>query len=242
MGSGGLKSELRGLRRLRAYQRIKHAVAHWVGRSFWFDHLSAAIEYSMRRHAERRQPLTYYEFGTGSGNTLQRAISVLKHIPDSRIYLFDSFTGLPPTTNARDVLSGWNEGDFAFSEDYIREVVLRSGFCLDRVKLHKGHFEETLTPALFNELQSSPPAFVTVDVDYYSSTRSVLEFLMPMLVSGATFYFDDLWSFDGHPEYGQLKAIAEFNEVCTRGRLNPNPIFWNRIYTYCSYQYEFLRA
>ena len=239
MGDGGLKNELRGVRGLRVYRRMKHALARWVGRAFWFDHLSAAIEYSMQRHAERRRPLTYYEFGTGSGNTLQRAISVLRHIPGSRIYLFDSFAGLPPTADPRDALSGWNEGDFAFSEDYIRELILGSGFPLDRVKFHKGYFEQTLTSALFNELQSSPPAFVTVDVDYYSSTRTVLDFLMPMLVSGATFYFDDLWSFDGHPEYGQLKAIAEFNRLGTRGQLIPNPIFWNRIYTYCNHQFEF---
>lgn len=236
---GGLRDELRGLRGLRVGKWAKYALTRWIGRAFWFDHLGAAIEYAMRRHRERRRPLTYYEFGTGSGSTLQRAISILRRIPDSRIYLFDSFAGLPAVSSPRDALLGWREGGFAFSEEYIRQVIVRSGFPLGRVSIYKGYFEQTLTATLREELGAVPPAFVTVDADYYSSTRAVLEFLMPLLVSGATFYFDDLWSFDGHPEYGQLKAIADFNQACGRGQLTPNPIFGNRIYTYYNHEFEF---
>ena len=55
------------------------------------------------------------------------------------------------------------------------------------------------------------PSIVTVDVDYCSSTRATLEFLVPILKSGTVFYFDDLYAFHLHPEMGQLKAISEFN-------------------------------
>ncbi len=240
-GSGGLKNELRGARGLRIYKGLKHGVSHFIGRAFWFDHLSAAIEDTMSKHRERKRPLAYYEFGTGSGNTLQRALAVLKNFPDSRVVLFDSFEGLPAANDPKDRLQGWDKGSFAFSEGYIRGIVARNGFDVGRVRFVKGFFEASLTPALAAELREVPPAFVTIDVDYYSSTKSVLDFLGPILASGATFYFDDLWSFDGHPDYGQLCALREFNAASGRGQLVENPIFHNRIYTYYNKQYEFAR-
>ena len=234
-----LKNELTGLRGSWIYRYVKHAWARAVGRAFWYDHLTAAIDYSLSVHAGRGRPLNYYEFGTGSGNTVQRAVSALQRYPGSRIYLFDSFVGLPAPQNARDQNTTWKRGDFAFSEAYIREVVERAGWDPSHLMVVKGFFEQSLTGDLQRQLAPTPPAFVTIDVDYYSSTRAVLEFLGPILISGCAFYFDDLWSFDGHPEYGQLKAISEFNEASSRGRLVPNPILGNRIFTYFSYDYEF---
>jgi hypothetical protein len=60
-----------------------------------------------------------------------------------------------------------------------------------------------------------------------------------MIASGCTFYFDDLRSFDSHPDYGQLKAISEFNETSSRGRLVLNPSLPNRVYMYFTFEYEF---
>jgi hypothetical protein len=241
-GKGGMRNELAGVRGLQPYKALRYRLTHFIGRAFWFDHLSASIEYAMARHRERGRPLAYYEFGTGSGNTLQRAISVLKGFPESRIVLFDSFQGLPATDNPKDKSRDWNKGAFAYPEHYIQQLIENSGVSMHRVRFVKGFFEHSLTPALAASLGDVPPSFVTVDVDYYSSTKTVLEFLRPMLWSGSTFYFDDLWSFDGHPEYGQLCAVNEFNGAPTaRGQLVPNPVFQNRIYTYYNRDYEFLR-
>ena len=52
---------------------------------------------------------------------------------------------------------------------------------------------------------------ITIDCDLYSSTATVLEWLRPLLRHGTLFYFDDIWAFLGHPEYGEMRAIAEFN-------------------------------
>lgn len=239
-GLSSLKNELRGVRGTRAYKLLKSSLSRLVGRAFWYDHLTAAVEHAAGKFVERGLAPHYYEFGTGSGNTLQRALVALRAHPQGRLFLFDSFAGLPSTLDPADAHVSWNPGDFAYSEDYIKEVVGRSRFDLRRATLVKGFFHETLTPELRAQLASQPPAFVTVDVDYCSSTRTVLEFLTPILVSGCCFYFDDLWAFDGHPEFGQLKAIADFNRGCKRGQLVANAIFQNRVYTYYNYDYEFL--
>lgn len=234
-----LKNELKGFRGSRGLTRAKQQFARMVGRANQYDHLSAALEYSLNKHRERSRSLTYWEFGTGSGNTLQRALSVLGAYEDSQVVLFDSFCGLPAPQGAHDAHVTWKAGDFAFDVDYIRGIIRKCGFPLSRVRFVEGFFEDSLTPALADELRSVPPAFVTLDLDYYSSTKTALQFLQPLLASGCHVFFDDLWSFDGHPERGQLKALHEFNASNDRGQLVSNPIFTDRIYTYFNWQYEF---
>jgi hypothetical protein len=236
-----LKNELSGLRGSRILTRAKQAFARALGRASEFNHLPAALAYTLEKHQARERPLTYWEFGTGSGNTLQRALSVLKNYGDAEVCLFDSFKGLPPPTGSHDAHVTWSAGDFAFSTDYIRGVIRKNGFPLDRVRFVEGFFEESLTPALAESLRSKPPAFVTLDLDYYSSTKAALDFLQPLFVSGCNVFFDDLWSFDGHPEHGQLKALREFNAANKRGQLVPNTIFPDRIYSYFNWDYEFAR-
>jgi hypothetical protein len=232
-----MKNELKGLRGSRALTKAKHAFAHAVGRAAHFDHLPAALAYALDKHKARERPLVYWEFGTGSGNTLQRALSVLRGYHDARVVLFDSFQGLPPPEGAHDAHTTWKAGDFAYSRDYIEKVIAKNDFPLARVRFVEGFFEQSLTPALAREL--APPAFVTLDVDYYSSTRTALAFMAPILWSGCTLFFDDLWSFDGHPDMGQLKALNEFNADNERGQLVENTIFHDRIYSYFNWDYEF---
>jgi hypothetical protein len=237
-----LKNELKGLRGSRALTQAKQKFARMVGRAAQYDHLPAALAYSLNKHKERSRPLTYWEFGTGSGNTLQRALAVLAEYKDSSVVLFDSFKGLPPPTGAHDAHVTWRAGDFAFSVDYIKGVIKKTGYPLSRVRFVEGFFEVSLTQALANELRDTPPAFVTLDLDYYSSTRTALSFLQPLLASGCNVFFDDLWSFDGHPDRGQLKALHEFNTNNKRGQLVTNTIFNDRIYSYFNWDYEFAKA
>ncbi len=91
------------------------------------------------------------------------------------------------------------------------------------IQFIKGFFEDSLTIELRDKLKRWPPSIVTVDVDYYSSTKIVLKWLRPILPSGALVYFDDIWDFHGHPRYGQLGAINEFNEE-HNGQLVPFPV------------------
>jgi hypothetical protein len=90
--------------------------------------------------------------------------------------------------------------------------VLRSGGLREEdVVCVPGFYKTSLTPALARRLADDPPGGVTIDCDLYSSTATVLEWLRPLLRHGTFFYFDDIWAFLGHPEYGEMRAIAEFN-------------------------------
>lgn len=240
MTHNGLKNELSGLRGITAYKRLKLLFANAVGRADLYGHLALSVETALSVHKKRNRPLTYYEFGTGSGNTLERALDALKKFKGGRAFLFDSFEGLPAMQHKSDASPLWKQGDFSFSQNYISRIVKKSGFDSENVRFIKGFYETSLTLELQKELANSPPAFVTIDVDYYSSTKIVLDFLKPILASGCIIFFDDLWAFDGHPEYGQLKALNEFNLSNSDGQLVPHQVLGNRMYSYYRSEYEFL--
>jgi hypothetical protein len=169
----------------------------------------------------------YYEFGTGWGSTLSAFLRASTRfcrdnnfdIRQIKIVLFDSFQGLPGETAKEDYNPEWGKGKFAYSRDYITDIIRKNNFPLENVTFVEGFFEQSLTDELFQKLKDAPPSIVTVDVDYYSSTKLTLNFIGPLLKSGTVFYFDDLYSFFLHPEMGQPKAIKEFNEA-GQGYLN----------------------
>jgi hypothetical protein len=182
---------------------------------YWihFQNTSYAKDYSPKN--------VYYEFGTGWGGTLTeflRAANAYSQDHDFdlhqvKIFLFDSFEGLPPVSRKEDDHLLWKRGEFAYSKQYITDIITRHGFPLDSVHFVEGYFEKTLNAQTLETLRAFPPSIVTMDVDYYSSTILALRFIGPLLKSGVVFYFDDLYSFYLHPELGQVKAISEFNDL-----------------------------
>jgi Macrocin-O-methyltransferase (TylF) len=165
---------------------------------------------------------SYYEFGVGRGRTMMRYLKALKlycrlanvDLYSYSIFGFDSFEGLPAKESARDDHPGWHAKQFQYSVD---DITRRVGSEIDMgrgtIRFIRGFFKDSLTPELAAELASRPPAIVTIDVDYYSSAKTVLEWLAPIMPSGCLLYFDDLWAFYGHPEMGEIGAINEFNRA-----------------------------
>ncbi|MGB6442627.1 MAG: hypothetical protein WBF81_04950, partial [Thermoplasmata archaeon] len=69
------------------------------------------------------------------------------------------------------------------------------------------------------------------------------QWIEPLLTSGAVFYFDDIWAFHGHPDRGELGAIAEFNRK-GNGWLIPFDKYGTvstqgHVYIFCRSRFEF---
>ena len=199
-----------------------------------------ALNYQFRRSKLQTSPFgNYYEFGVGWGDTMSKYIKVLEmfcknkslRIEDFRVFGFDSFEGLPAPKDPRDGLLSWHQGAFAVGEQAILGRINKVVSRKPSIRLIRGFFDDSLTEALRKDLAHYPPAIVTVDVDYYSSAKTVLEWLRPIVPSGSLFYFDDIWAFHGNPLYGELAAIREFNER-NEGFLTPFPILGMQGYTY----------
>lgn len=77
-----------------------------------------------------------------------------------------------------------------------------------RVEFVRGFFNESLTEATFKMLPFRPALYVDIDVDLYSSTVQVLEWLLTsqILVPGTVIYYDD-WMSGG--VLGNKKAHQE---------------------------------
>lgn len=195
----------------------------------------------------------YYEFGVGWGWTLTRYIEALKSFcHDTKIdfykfhiYGFDSFEGLPAKENPKDGHPMWGKGFFSHSVQEVENKLINEGFDLKRGTLHliKGFFKNSLTLELRDALAANPPSIVTIDLDYYSSAKCALEWIRPMLRTGTLFYFDDIWSFLGNPDYGVLAAINEFNNSGD-DQLIPYPVLGTtsilgKAYAYSKKDWEF---
>lgn len=107
---------------------------------------------------------------------------------------FDSFQGLPEV---------WDRADGAYEKGFFAVTELPS--VPDNVTLVPGWFEDTLprwTPP-------GPIALLHVDCDLYSSTKTVLEALVPHCTDGAVVVFDELFNYPGYEDH-ELKALVEY--------------------------------
>ncbi len=133
----------------------------------------------------------YLEFGVFRGDSINY---ISKRIEKNIVYGFDSFEGLPEFW--RD---GFGEGCFAIK-------------CLPKVNknvtLIKGWFNETL-PVFNNDNIDKPVAFLHVDCDLYSSTKTIFEILQKQIIAGTVIVFDEYFNYPGWKD-GEYKAFQEF--------------------------------
>ncbi|BDA83949.1 hypothetical protein Sa4125_14910 [Aureimonas sp. SA4125] len=164
------------------------------------------------------------EFGTMTGrtatgiaraiascdSTLAYAVSAYKHAP-RKLYLFDSFIGLPASEkDSVDAQSPhvkdnvWSPGScHGVSPDELRRMV-GAHLAADRFEIVSGWFSDTV-PALPGDLRF---ALLHVDSDLYSSAMDVLDglFSRGMVQKGALIYFDDWNCNRADPQFGERRA------------------------------------
>jgi predicted O-methyltransferase YrrM len=149
-----------------------------------FEHLAFAL-----RHAPHGSIL---EFGVFKGTTINHLAALA---PDRRLFGFDSFTGLPE--------------DWAGSR-YSKVNFDRKGRkprVASNVTLIEGWFEDTLPS--FLQREPGPIAFMHIDCDIYSSTRTVLDLTAARLAPGAVLVFDEFFNYKGYEQH-EFKAFFEF--------------------------------
>jgi hypothetical protein len=135
------------------------------------------------------------EFGVFAGKTINHIASRR----DWTVHGFDSFEGLPEFW--RD---GFGKG--AFKLDNLPTV-------RDNVRLHKGWFDESI-PKFMDTLadRRTPIAYLHVDCDLYSSTKTIFELLGDNIIAGTVIAFDEYFNYDGWEE-GEFLAFQEFKQA-----------------------------
>jgi len=138
----------------------------------------------------------YLEMGVFNGRTINFIASLR---PNKIVHGFDSFEGLPEDW-VREDTNHFQKGTFAV--DNLPAV-------LPNVKLYKGWFNESLP--IFKEqfLKNQPIAFLHIDCDIYSSTKTIFDILGDNIVPGTIISFDELYNYPGFENH-ELKAFIEF--------------------------------
>lgn len=172
------------------------------------------------------QPLNgyYFEFGCHKARTMRLAWDCFHSLYDWTYVAFDSFEGLPEMDPA-DSMPIWKKGDLKTTEEDFVNTVVAHGIPKEKLKIVKGFYEESLTPALRDQLSPEKAAVVYIDCDLYSSTACALEFAKNFFQKGTILVFDDWFCFHGDPTKGERRA---FHEFCKR---NPELIFEDYIQT-----------
>ena len=135
----------------------------------------------------------FMEFGVYKGETIN---IISAAVPDKIFYGFDSFEGLPEDWRH----DYWNFAKGKFNLNGKMPQVNSN------VRLVKGWFNETL-PAFVKE-HAEPCAFIHVDCDLYSSTKTIFDNLKDQIVSGTVIAFDEYFNYPGWQQ-GEHKAFME---------------------------------
>jgi hypothetical protein len=153
------------------------------------DH-ECAVLYRMVQKTEKLQG-DVAEVGVYLGGTAK----ILCEGTTKPVHLFDTFEGLPETSDA-DNSERFKAGDYPASYDAVSKYLAP----YPNAHLYKGLFPDTAGP-----IQDTRFAFVYLDVDLYQSTHDALAFFYPRLVPGGM-----IMSHDYPGSEGVKKAFDEF--------------------------------
>lgn len=176
-------------RALRALQRSVDYIEQNMPDALALDSQRELIDYALRAVGVDGH---YLEFGVYTGGTIR---FIARRSKGRTIHGFDSFEGLP------EQWSGFNLGGKTFDVGGRLPRVPRN------VVLHRGAFETSLPQWL--AAHPGPVAFIHLDCDIYSSTRTVFDFLAPRLVPGSVILFDEYFNYPNWEKH-EFKAFQEF--------------------------------
>ena len=132
----------------------------------------------------------FLEFGTYKGELINFCSSL---IPEAKFYGFDSFEGLPES------FSIWKRGRF--------DIKGKLPKVNKNVSLIKGYFNETLPK--FLEEHKEKAAFIHIDCDLYSSTKTIFDNIYDRIVPNTVIQFDKYYNYPGWRNH-EFKAFQEF--------------------------------
>jgi predicted O-methyltransferase YrrM len=161
------------------------------------EHMPTAMkvpgkENHLRFALERAGDGLVLEFGVFRGQSVNAIAAAL---PDRTVHGFDSFEGLP------EAWPGYNVGAQHFDQGG------RLPDVADNVELHRGWFEDSLPAFLAGH--PGAVAFVHVDCDLYSSTKTVFDALAERMRPGTVIVFDEYHNFPYWREH-EHRAFMEF--------------------------------
>jgi len=172
--------------------------------------------------AEAPRQGLYLEFGVHRG----RSIGHIAPCTTNIVYGFDSFEGIPEEWCIHGAQASLPQHAFSLKgqipQGMIKGKDQSTKPCYDssptrstepwpeNVELIKGWFDETLPSFVRRpEVISHKVAFLHIDCDLYSSTKTIFKFLGDQITEDTVIAFDEIYGYNGFHEH-EAKAFAEF--------------------------------
>lgn len=155
-----------------------------------------------------RIPGDVLECGVCNGGTAAiLASSATRSRLKRTVWLLDSFQGMPEVTPEDGVAVGGRTAESHVGQEVgsikrVKEVLIKVGTDMNRVRILSGWFEDT-----FPSVTASEIALLNIDADWYRSVKLCLETFYDRVVTGGYISIDDY----GHWP-GCRKAVDEFFE------------------------------
>jgi len=208
-----------------------------------YDHVYAVL----REFAELppNQRFSILEFGTSDGYSFAKLLYATRYLgleKRVKVHTFDSFEGMPESTDERD--RNWINGDDWAPGQFRGNYAALDRYCSKRYsnyEIHRGYFENSIDNAVLTSLEECPPVLIWVDCDYYTSAKTVLTRLANHIPNGAVIYFDEYDNLNwGSRLTGEARLVHEINHGGLLGdqvELVPD----NRLSLYSHRIYRFLK-
>jgi len=210
--------------RLRTLGKDWPLTAHtMIGRKR-LDNIQFCVEEILRNHI----PGDLMETGVWRGGAciFMRGILKAYGVNDKKVWVADSFEGLPaPTHKIDDGLSSTYERDnvmLAVSLEQVQENFKRYGLLDDQVRFLKGWFKDTLPTAPISSL-----ALLRLDGDLYESTLDSLTAAYPKISVGGYLIVDDYSAIPAcQHAVDEYRSMHKILDPITR--IDDAGIFWQR--------------
>ncbi|MEO0310380.1 MAG: hypothetical protein RIQ89_37 [Bacteroidota bacterium] len=183
--------------------------------------------------------ITVIEFGVAEGGGLLNICKICEKL--SKIYNinfqivgFDTGEGMPMPLDYRDHPELYQPGDFKMNPEILRPLLPNN------CELILGHVSTTLKEfCKRTSLYKAPIAFISFDLDYYSSTYNAFDILQmesAKYLPTLPLYFDDIALSSHNSKCGELLAIQQFNSAIEKRVIEKNTFLpGRRIYKHAQW-------
>jgi hypothetical protein len=162
------------------------------------------LQFCMEDVIQRGVPGDFIEAGAwrGGATIFMRGVLKARDIKDRKVWVSDSFEGMPEATMAIDKEDHLmpQAGQLAVSLESVKGNFTRYGLLDDQVGFLKGWFKDTFPTAPIDKL-----AVLRIDADLYESTMEALIYLYPKVSPGGYIIVDDAGAFPAC-----MKAVHDF--------------------------------
>lgn len=161
----------------------------------------------------------YLEFGVFNGTSLASMYLACQELGVSasttRFFGFDAFEGLPPDAEKGDG-GVWKGGFYKCSFEQMEGCIQKRGVDPKDINWVKGWYNDTLNAALVEKYNLADLGIIFVDCDTYGSSKTVLDFVAPLIKKSAIVCLDD-WKINDLDikGMGEYQAFNEFLEANT---------------------------